>query len=36
VRALRAAGFEVHALVGRDPAKTAARAERFEIASPTA
>jgi predicted dehydrogenase len=32
VRALRAAGFEVHALVGRDPAKTAARAERFEIA----
>lgn len=36
VPALRAAGFEVHALVGRDPAKTAARAERFEIASPTA
>ncbi len=32
VRALRAAGFEVHALVGRDPDKTAARAERFEIA----
>ena len=31
VRALRAAGFEVGALVGRDPAKTAARAERFEI-----
>jgi predicted dehydrogenase len=26
VRALRAAGFEVHALVGRDPVKTAARA----------
>jgi predicted dehydrogenase len=32
VRALRAAGFEVRALVGRDPAKTAARAGRFEIA----
>jgi predicted dehydrogenase len=31
VRALRAAGIEVHALVGRDPEKTAARAERFEI-----
>ena len=31
VRALRAAGFEVHALVGRDPDKTTARAERFEI-----
>jgi predicted dehydrogenase len=31
VRALRAAGFDVHALVGRDPVKTAARAERFEI-----
>ena len=30
VRALRAAGFDVHALVGRDPVKTAARAERFE------
>jgi predicted dehydrogenase len=30
-RALRAAGFEVRALVGRDPAKTAARAQRFEI-----
>jgi predicted dehydrogenase len=26
VRALRAAGFEVHALVGRDPGKTASRA----------
>jgi predicted dehydrogenase len=26
VRALRAAGFDVHALVGRDPAKTATRA----------
>ena len=32
VRALRAAGFEVRALVGRDPDKTAVRAERFEIA----
>ena len=31
VRALRAAGFEVHALVGRDADKTAARAKRFEI-----
>jgi predicted dehydrogenase len=31
VRALRAAGFEVEALVGRDPEKTAARAERFAI-----
>jgi predicted dehydrogenase len=31
VGALRAAGFEVHALVGRNPEKTAARAERFEI-----
>jgi predicted dehydrogenase len=31
VGALRAAGFEVVALVGRDPAKTAARAERFDI-----
>ena len=31
VRALRAAGFEVRALVGRDPDKTTARAERFEI-----
>ena len=26
VRALRAAGFDVQALVGRDPVKTAARA----------
>ena len=32
-RALRAAGFEVRALVGRDPDKTAERAERFEIAN---
>jgi predicted dehydrogenase len=31
VRALRAAGFEVHALVGRDPNRTAERAKRFEI-----
>jgi predicted dehydrogenase len=30
-RALAAAGFEVAALVGRDPDKTAARAERFAI-----
>ena len=33
VRALRAAGFDVVALVGRDASKTAARAERFEIAA---
>ena len=31
VRALRAAGFEVVGLVGRDPAKTAERAQRFEV-----
>jgi len=31
VRALRAAGFDVVGLVGRDPAKTKARAERFDI-----
>jgi predicted dehydrogenase len=31
VRALRAAGFEVQALVGRDPEKTAERAKRFEV-----
>jgi predicted dehydrogenase len=30
-RALRAAGFEVEALVGRDPEKTAERAHRFGI-----
>lgn len=30
-RALRAAGFEVRALVGRDPDKTARRAAQFEI-----
>lgn len=32
VRALRAAGFDVHAVVGRDPDKTAERAKRFGIA----
>jgi predicted dehydrogenase len=31
VPALRAAGFEVHALVGRDPEKTARRAQRLGI-----
>jgi predicted dehydrogenase len=31
VRALQAAGFDVRALVGRDAAKTAARAERFGV-----
>ena len=31
VRALRHAGFEVLGLVGRDPAKTAARAAMFEV-----
>jgi predicted dehydrogenase len=31
VRALRAAGLEVRALVGRDPARTKARAERFDV-----
>ena len=31
LRALRAAGFDVHALVGRDPEKTSERARRFEI-----
>jgi predicted dehydrogenase len=31
VRAMRAAGLEVLAIVGRDPEKTAARAERFEV-----
>jgi predicted dehydrogenase len=34
VRALRNAGFEVVALAGRDPEKTAARAERFDIPHP--
>lgn len=32
LRALRAAGFEVTALVGRDPDKTAERARRFDVA----
>ena len=31
VRAMRAAGFDVVALVGRDPERTAARAERFGV-----
>jgi predicted dehydrogenase len=31
VRAMRAAGFDVLAIVGRDPEKTAARAERFQV-----
>jgi predicted dehydrogenase len=31
VRALQAAGFEVHALVGRDPAKTARRADAVGV-----
>ena len=31
VRALRAAGFDVVAVVGRDPVKTAARAEMFDV-----
>lgn len=31
VRALRAAGFEVRALVGQDPARTAERAARWEV-----
>ncbi|MGH9207403.1 MAG: Gfo/Idh/MocA family protein, partial [Acidimicrobiales bacterium] len=31
VRALRAAGFDLCALVGRDPIKTAERAQRFDI-----
>jgi predicted dehydrogenase len=31
VRALRAAGFEVRALVGQDPARTATRAARWEV-----
>jgi predicted dehydrogenase len=34
VRALRAAGLDVVALVGRDPEKTIARAERFAIPAP--
>ena len=31
VRALRAAGFKVHALVGRDPVKTALRARAVGV-----
>ena len=31
VRALRAAGFDVHAVVGRDPAKTTERAALFDV-----
>src|SRR5207248_7652609 len=31
VRALRAAGFDVRAVVGRDPAKTAERARVFDV-----
>jgi len=31
VRAMRAAGFDVVGLVGRDPEKTAARAKRFDV-----
>jgi predicted dehydrogenase len=31
VRALRAAGFDVRAVVGRDPEKTAARAKAFDV-----
>ena len=34
VRALRAAGFEIAALVGRDPDKTARRAARFGVENP--
>jgi predicted dehydrogenase len=34
VRALRAAGFDVTALVGRDPNKTAERAARFDVHNP--
>jgi predicted dehydrogenase len=35
VRALRAAGFEVAALVGRDAERTSARARRFDVAHPS-
>ena len=34
VRALKAAGFDVVGLVGRDPAKTKERAERFGVPTP--
>jgi predicted dehydrogenase len=33
VRALRAAGFDVKALVGRDPARTSDRAQRFGVSA---
>jgi predicted dehydrogenase len=35
LRALRGAGFAVHALVGRDPDKTARKAGMFDVAHPT-
>ena len=35
VRALRAAGFDVVALVGRDPGRTEERARRFEVPHPS-
>jgi predicted dehydrogenase len=35
LRALRAAGFDVRALVGRDPDKTTERARRFDVAMGT-
>ena len=35
VRALRAAGFTIRALVGRDPERTNVRAKRFDIATGT-
>jgi len=35
LRALRAAGFDVRALVGRDPDKTATRAAMFDVPHPT-
>lgn len=35
VRALRAAGFEVIGLVGRDPERTVERARRFDVPHPT-
>src|SRR5436309_15445014 len=33
VRALRAAGFDVNALVGRDPARTSERAQQFGVSA---
>jgi predicted dehydrogenase len=35
LRALRGAGFAVHALVGRDPGKTARKAAMFDVPHPT-